>query len=232
MLIHTIFDVAASLSSIALTFLCYRWRLRDAALRIDAAGPIYALALIGGAVLGGYGMGTLNLWLGGVHEVARSIVGALAGAILAIELFKRWRGIHGSTGLIFVPAFCATVIVGRWGCFFAGLEDETYGIPSQVPWAVDLGDGVMRHPVQLYESFSMLAFLLVALVLLARRDRWFMANGFYALVAFYAAQRFCWEFLKPYAAVVGPFNLFHLVCAGLIAYACVMLGRGHERAAA
>src|SRR5882724_8954082 len=116
MLIHTIFDVAASLSSMVLTFLCYRWRLRDAALRIDRAGPTYALALIGGAVLGGYGLGTLNLWLGGVHEVARSIVGALAGASLAIEMCKRWRGIRGSTGFIVVPAFGPILIKGKWGC--------------------------------------------------------------------------------------------------------------------
>lgn len=230
--IHAAFDVAASLSSLTLSYICYRWRLADAAARIDRAGPVYALALILGAVIGGYGLGTANLYLGGLHQVARSIVGALAGAIAAIELFKWARGISGSTGLIFVPAFAATVAVGRWGCFFSGLADETYGTPSTLPWAVDLGDGVLRHPVQLYESFSMMAFLAYALVMLARRDSWFMRNGFYALVLFYAAQRFCWEFLKPYAAVAGPFNLFHLVCAALIAYALLMMGRGHERASA
>jgi prolipoprotein diacylglyceryltransferase len=94
---------------------------------------------------------------------------------------------------------------------------------------VDLGDSVLRHPVQLYESFAMLAFLAVALLLIGRRNPWFMAHGFYALVGFYGAQRFIWEFLKPYGAVVGPFNLFHLVCAGLVAYACYMMWSRHER---
>ena len=32
------------------------------------------------------------------------VVGALAGAIVAVEAFKAARGIRGSTGLIFVPA--------------------------------------------------------------------------------------------------------------------------------
>jgi phosphatidylglycerol:prolipoprotein diacylglycerol transferase len=157
--------------------------------------------------------------LSGEPMVARSIVGALAGAIAAIEVFKWWRGLSGSTGLIFVPAFATTVAVGRWGCFLAGLDDETHGLPTALPWGVDLGDGVLRHPVQLYESFTMLAFLLLALVLIGRRQGWFMRNGFYALVLLYAGQRFLWEFLKPYGSVVGPFNLFHLVCAGLVAYA-------------
>jgi len=124
------------------------------------------------------------------------------------------------------------VAVGRLGCFFSGLADETHGTPTGLPWGVDLGDGVLRHPVQLYESFAMLAFLAIALLLIGRRNGWFMRNGFYVLVLFYSGQRFCWEFLKPYGAVIGPFNLFHLVCAGLALYAVVMMRTSHERAAA
>jgi phosphatidylglycerol---prolipoprotein diacylglyceryl transferase len=59
-----------------------------------------------------------------------------------------------------------------------------------------------------------------------------MRNGFYVLVLVYAGQRFLWEFLKPYGAVLGSFNLFHLVCAALLAYAAFMLGRSHGRALA
>lgn len=232
MMIHTLFDICAAVASLGVTAFCYWWRLSDAAARIEAGGAGYVMALIGGAALGGYGLGSLNMLLSGEVMVARSIVGALAGAITAIEVFKWARGLRGSTGLIFVPAFATTVTVGRWGCFLSGLADETHGIATGLPWGVDLGDGVLRHPVQLYESVAMLAFLLVALVLIGRRNPWFMGNGFYALVLFYAAQRFCWEFLKPYGAVVGPFNLFHLVCMGLALYAVVMMRSRHERAAA
>jgi phosphatidylglycerol---prolipoprotein diacylglyceryl transferase len=228
-MIHTIFDLLAAASSFAVTALCYRWRLKGAVAKIEHAGPGYVFALIAGAAAGGYGFGTLNLWLSGDVQIARSIVGSLAGAIFAIELFKWSRGLKGSTGLIFVPAFATTVVVGRWGCFLSGLSDETHGTPSNLPWAVDLGDGILRHPVQLYESFAMLAFLLVVLVLIGQRNGWFLRNGFYALVLFYATQRFAWEFLKPYGAVLGPFNLFHLVCAGLAAYALAMMWRTYER---
>jgi phosphatidylglycerol---prolipoprotein diacylglyceryl transferase len=228
-LIHTAFDLAAALCSMAMTVAMYQWRLKDAAQRIERAGVPYVVSLILGAAIGGFGFGSLNLYLSGEPGIARSIVGALAGAIIAVELFKWARGVKGSTGLIFVPAFATTVIVGRWGCYFAGLEDKTYGTPTSLPWGKDFGDGILRHPVQLYESFTMLAFLIVAVILVGKRQPWLMRNGFYALVLVYAAQRFLWEFLKPYGAVLGPFNLFHLVCAGLVAYAILMFGRRYER---
>jgi prolipoprotein diacylglyceryltransferase len=159
--------------------------------------------------------------------VARSIVGALAGAIAAIELFKRARGITGSTGLIFVPAFATSVAIGRWGCFYSGLTDHTHGCPTTLSWGHDFGDQIPRHPVQLYESAAMAAFLAYALAMLARREPFFMRNGFYVMVFWYAAQRFCWEFLKPYAPLLGPLNLFHLICLGLMGYAIWMLKANH-----
>lgn len=213
----------------AMTVVCYRWRLSDAAGRIESIGMAYGLALVLGAVAGGYGAGTLNLWFSGVPGFGRSIVGALAGAIVAIEVFKWMRGIGGSTGLIFVPAFATSVAIGRWGCFLSGIEDHTYGTPTSLPWGHDFGDGILRHPVQLYESSAMTAFLLVALILIGRRNRFFMGNGFYLMVLFYAGQRFIWEFLKPYGAVAGPFNLFHFICLALVVYSLVMMGRNLER---
>ena len=208
-----------------MTVLVYRWRLAEAGAKIEQAGIGYAFALVAGAAVGGFGAGTLNLWLTGVPGIGRSIAGALAGAIFAIELFKLARGIRGSTGIIFVPAFATSVMVGRWGCFFSGLDDHTFGTPTTLPWGHDFGDGVLRHPVQLYESFTLAAFLCVALVLIGRRNTVFMRNGFYLLVLTYGAQRFLWEFLKPYGAVIGPFNLFHFICAGLVIYSLVMMSR-------
>ena len=225
MLIHTLFDVLAASLALAMTALVFRWRLADAGQKIETAGPFYALSLVIGAAIGGFSAGTLNLWLSGEPGIGRSIVGALAGAILAVEVFKAWRGIKGSTGIIFVPAFATSVMVGRWGCYLAGLPDETFGTATALPWGHDFGDGVLRHPVQLYESFTMAAFLALALILIGKRNAFFMRNGFYLLVLAYAAQRFAWEFLKPYGTVWGPFNLFHLICAGLVIYSVAMMAR-------
>ena len=231
MIVHTLFDLLAVFSSMVVTVACYRWRLRDAAMRIESLGMAYAFALVAGAAVGGFGAGTLNLWLSDIAGIGRSIVGALAGAIAANEVFK-WRGgIKQSTGLIFVPAFAASVGVGRIGCYLAGLGDNTYGTPTTLPWGHDFGDGVLRHPVQLYESVSMFGFLAVGLILLAKREPFFMRNGFYVLVFYYAAQRFVWEFLKPYGHLIGPFNLFHFICVALCCYSIWMMsGRLDGRA--
>jgi prolipoprotein diacylglyceryltransferase len=223
--IHLAFDLLAATAALAMTVFVHGWRLRAAGQKIETAGPLYAVALVAGAALGGFGAGTLNLWLLGEGGVGRSILGALAGAILAVELYKRARGIRGSTGLIFVPAFATSVMVGRWGCFLSGLEDQTHGTPTALPWGHDFGDGIARHPVQLYESFTMGAFLVLALYLLWRRSPGFMAWGFYLMVLVYAGQRFLWEFLKPYPPLLGPFNLFHFICLGLMIYSAAMIAR-------
>ena len=116
-------------------------------------------------------------------------------------------------------------MVGRWGCFLSGLEDQTHGTPTSLPWGHDFGDGVLRHPVQLYESFAMGGFLALALYLIGMRNALFMRNGFYVMVLVYAGQRFLWEFLKPYQPVLGPLNLFHFICMGLMIYSAWMIAR-------
>jgi phosphatidylglycerol---prolipoprotein diacylglyceryl transferase len=226
--IHAVFDLLAAGSAFAMTFLCYRWRLAEAGRRLDTLGLPYAFALIAGALIGGYGFGTLNLWLSGLPGIGRSILGSLFGAITAVELYKAARGLKGSTGLLFVPAFATSAMIGRIGCFLSGLQDQTHGTPTDLPWGHDFGDGILRHPVQLYESLCMAAFLIVALILIGRRNPWFMANGFYALVATYGTQRFLWEFLKPYGTLVGPFNLFHFLCAALVHSALTMMRPQHK----
>lgn len=226
---HIVFDILAATSAFAITVLVYRWRLERADQEpVAAFSAGYAVALVLGAALGGYGLGTLNLALSGVPGVGRSIIGALAGTIASVEVYKRFRGIAGSTGLIFVAGFSTTVIVGRVGCLLSGIEDQTYGTPTALPWAWDFGDGIARHPAPLYESILMAAFLIFALLSFTNRAPFFMKNGFYLLVGYYATQRFFWEFLKPYGTVIGPFNVFHLVCLGLVAYALTMIIRNRD----
>ena len=129
---HATFDLLASAMAFQALRLAHgRWL---AGVDLPAFRPAYGAALVIGAGLGAYGLGTLNLWLSGVPGVGRSILGALCGAVVAIEGYKAASGVKGSTGLIFVPAFCVAVMVGRIGCFLAGLPDQTYGIPSTLPW--------------------------------------------------------------------------------------------------
>lgn len=229
MLVHSLFDVLAWLSGGALAWWLHRRHLFGAAPLPTLAGvPGYFVALSLGAVSGALAFGSLNLGLAGRSPLGHSIAGALAGGIAAVELYKLARGMHGSTGLAFVAPLALGIAVGRLGCFFAGLPDYTYGIPTQVPWGVNFGDGVARHPVQVYETLAMLTFLCVFLRAAALRSEMVLRHGFYLFVAWYAAQRFLWEFLKPYPAILGQLNLFHLIAIALLVYSIIMMVRNHD----
>src|SRR5260370_19511644 len=201
LVVHRLFDVLALLTAVAV------YRLVPAA----APGvpsepwrvhPLYIAAASLGATSGAYLVGTANLWLTGVDGLGRSIEGALAGAILAIEALKWRTGVEGSTGLRLVAPLAAAIAVGRLGCFYAGLDDMTYGTPTALPWGVDFGDSVPRHPVQLYEAATMAIFFGVFVLSLRQRSEPLRRIGFYAFVAVYPVQRFVWYFLKPDATLV------------------------------
>ena len=223
--LHILFDLLAWGSAALLGAWLYRWRLHEAAGIVTRTGPYYVVALVIGAIAGAWGFGSWNTALSAVPHPSHSIAGALAGAIVAVEIYKWARGIHGSTGAIWVGPLALGIAIGRWGCLLAGLPDETFGTPTNLPWGVDLGDGIARHPVQLYESLAMLGFLGVYLLALARRVDWTRGRAFYIFVFFYAAQRFVWEFFKPYPDLLGPLNLFQLLAFAMMLYALVFDAR-------
>ncbi len=223
---HVVFDVLAWGAAAASGAALVRWRLREAAERLAVqSGPGYFVAVVAGVLPGAWLAGSFNTLREAAATLSHSVAGALAGGIVAVEAFKLVRGIKGSTGLVFVGPFAIGVAVGRWGCLFAGLPDDTYGTPTDLPWGVDLGDGIARHPVQVYESLAMAAFLLVFLAGLRRRAAWATRRGFYVMVAWYGLQRFALEFLKPYPPLIGPFNVFHLICVGVATYGCAFFFR-------
>src|SRR5215471_8288355 len=186
--IHVIFDILAWLAAgLAALWLS---RIERIAFPTVTLTLPYLAALMLGAAAGAYLFGSANLWLSGQPGIARSIEGAVAGGVLAIELYKRSAGIRTRTGARFALPFAVGIAVGRIGCFLSGIEDFTHGTPTSLPWAHDFGDGVPRHPVQLYESASMALFAIYYIVRVRRRDRFVIENGFYLAVAYYGVQRF------------------------------------------
>ncbi|MEO1351438.1 MAG: prolipoprotein diacylglyceryl transferase family protein [Cyanobacteria bacterium J06635_15] len=153
----------------------------------------------------------------------KTVVGALLGALIGVELTKKWIGVTRSTGDAFVYPLIVGMMVGRIGCFLTGLSDRTYGTPTTLPWGVDFGDGIARHPTQLYE----IGFLgLLGLYLLWRsRPRNApshpLADGdrFKFFMVGYLSFRFCIDFIKPdFHALLG-LSAIQIACVlGLIYY--------------
>lgn len=157
----------------------------------------------------------------------KSIVGALAAGLLAVELVKRRLGVTRATGDLFAVPLAAGIAIGRVGCFLTGLEDHTHGLPAALPWAVDFGDGVPRHPAQLYEVLF-LALLVPLLLVLQGRARPGAAivegDTFKAFMVAYCAFRFGLELLKPGVPLLG-LNAVQWVCLGVLLYYGQLIAR-------
>ena len=220
--IHSTFDVLAWVASFGVAFLLSR--SGRIVFPVDEKRRLsYYAAFLFGAGYGGYLFGTLNLIVCGMPGFARSIEGAILGAVIAVESYKFFVRIPMRTGARFAAPLAMGIVIGRFGCFFSGIDDFTYGLPTCMPWGHDFGDGIARHPVQLYESAAMAAFALFYVLAVLRNNRFVIENGFYLALAYYGAQRFLWEFLKPYAGLIGPLTLFHLLSFAILSYAAVML---------
>jgi phosphatidylglycerol:prolipoprotein diacylglycerol transferase len=145
----------------------------------------------------------------------KTIVGGLIGGLVAVEWIKRRRGITVATGDLITVPLIVGIAIGRIGCFLSGLDDRAYGRASTVPWGVDFGDGVPRHPTQLYE-IVFLAALGVAIVRWRSR-RHEIGDQFKAFMVAYMTWRFAIDFLKPAVTVVG-LSVIQWACLAILAY--------------
>jgi prolipoprotein diacylglyceryltransferase len=201
-LVHGLFEYGA----IALGVALYRRARTQSGLPAMSAQGSFALmaGLLIGAGLGNKAVFLIerpDLWLawwqgGEPLRLGQSIVGGLLGGLVGIEIAKALTRQTASTGDLMVLPLAVGMAVGRVGCFLAGLHDDTYGLPTTLPWGLDLGDGVLRHPSALYE-IGFLALLGVGLH--ARRAWLARVPGlmFKCYLAAYLAWRLLADLLKP-----------------------------------
>lgn len=125
----------------------------------------------------------------------KTVVGALLGGLVGVEVTKAWIGLTQSTGDAFVYPLLAGTAIGRIGCFLTGLSDRTYGIATTLPWGIDFGDGIHRHPTQLYEILFLI--LLALLIYWRSRSPYRSGELFQVYLAGYLSFRLVIDFLKP-----------------------------------
>jgi phosphatidylglycerol---prolipoprotein diacylglyceryl transferase len=149
---------------------------------------------------------------------SKTILGGLLGGLMAVEICKKILGVTSSSGDLMTYPLLLAMIIGRIGCFTAGLEDGTYGIASSLPWAIDLGDHVYRHPTNLYEIFFL---CFTWLVIFSLERKYTLANGskFKLFMICYLAFRFSVEFIKPvHTFGIGLSPIQFAALAGMLYY--------------
>ena len=216
---HALFEFAAYLIG-------YRVYVRARARQGDAISEPHRFRILAGAAVGalllskGMGLGDAILAgepfsLGALLR-SKSIVGGLLGGLLGVELTKKFLGVRRSSGDLFCFPLMLGMMIGRVGCFLSGLRDGTYGLPSSLPWAIDFGDGIPRHPTALYD----IAFLLILGILLSR-VRLPEGGRFALFLTAYLAYRFGVEFLKPAPVTAGGLTFLQWSCLTGLAYYAV-----------
>jgi prolipoprotein diacylglyceryltransferase len=148
----------------------------------------------------------------------KTIVGALLGGLLMVEVTKKLIHEKTSSGDLFVYPLILAMMIGRIGCFTSGLHEDTYGIPTHFFLGMDLGDGLRRHPVTLYE-IAFLALVWLALSGIEKKVRLVNGYRFQFFMIAYLTFRLLLDFIKPHYTYFIGLGTIQLCCViGLLYY--------------
>jgi len=147
---------------------------------------------------------------------SKTIVGGLLFGLFGVELIKKAIGVRVASGDLYVVPIIVALFIGRIGCFSMGIDEPVYGVETKFFMGMDLGDGLKRHPIILYEMIFLLSLLLVFYLI---RNK-VMLNGdrFKLFMVLYFLFRFFIEFLKPYHPLFLNLSSIHWSALFIMVY--------------
>ncbi len=153
---------------------------------------------------------------------ARTAVGAVAGATVALILATRLVGIETARGLdTTATAIPLAGALARLGCFAAECCE---GIATRLPLGVMDGDGIRRHPTQLYEAAFDIA---VASWISRSAPARLGGHRFLLSLGVMSIGRFAIEFVRD-SEKLGGLSLAQWVTAPIAGLCLVMVGRAFD----
>ena len=144
----------------------------------------------------------------------RTITGGLIGGIIGALIVKKILKINERRGNLFAPAVAIGVGVGRVGCFLRGC---CYGKETSLSWGVNFGDGISRHPTQLYEAIFMIGMFLY-LERIKKSSNIKPGQLLDILFVSYFVFRFFIEFIRTENVVLWGLTSFQIISIGAIIY--------------
>lgn len=177
----------------------------------------------------------IAIWNGGL-----GIFGAILGGGLALffyvnikdENFPVWAD-------IIAPGLALAQAIGRWGNY---VNQEVYGLPSSLPWAIFIDQAhrlpdhqtyTHYHPLFLYESLWCLLTMVVLLWIGRRYEKTIKSGTLFLVYLFsYATGRFLLEFLRLDVSKVHGVNAnqaFMLVIGALAGMTLLWRNRQRDR---
>ena len=154
----------------------------------------------------------------------KTIMFGLVGGYIGVEIAKALVDVHTKTGDSFAVPVAVAIGIGRLGCFVGKC---CHGVPTTLPWGVDFGDGILRHPTQLYETAFDLSAAAVLLVL--ERKNLFPTQRFKLYLLAYCCYRILTEFIRPEIRLAGGLTGYQWTSIVLIPVLC-WLWRRDQRA--
>lgn len=154
-------------------------------------------------------------WLSLVNN--KTIMGGLFGGLIGVELVKKIIGEKQSSGDLFTLPIILGIIIGRIGCFLAGINEFTYGIQTTSFIGMNLGDDLQRHPIALYEILFLVLLFTLLKQLQKQTERFENGTYFKIFMICYFIFRFVIEFLKP-----NDFLLFGLSSIQYLCLICLL----------
>ncbi len=158
----------------------------------------------------------------------QTVAGAIAGGILGVEITKKILKVKRKTGDLFVYPLMLGIIIGRIGCFLTGVIDGTVGLPSNLPWAFNQGDGIPRHPTSLYEILF-IVLLWIAIKKIEKKKIIKEGDLFSIFVVCYSLFRLFEEFLKPRDILFAGLSSIQLLAAALVIYYTVYFSKRYKK---
>ncbi len=201
-------------------YLALKRKFRDVIAPAERWQVIAAAAF--GAALGSRLLGWMEdpmlAWHAGLVG-GKTIVGGLAGGWIAVEAVKAKMGVRVRTGDLLSIPLAVGIAIGRVGCFLTGLPDDTYGTATLLPWGVDFGDGIRRHPTQLYEIVFLVFLATVLFQALKMVAAGILETGdvFRLFIVGYGSWRVLIDFVKPEPRLLGM-SVIQWTCLAGLAY--------------